>query len=484
VDIVAQYVNLRFIGAPRADIVSRTIFLEDSTSLSKSLQRKTFLDAANTWVCDDYFLDFRYIAETTENHLVIWDASISLLPLPPKIDLSFQVESAGFSVGQIQQSGMGKPALIELLSEAANGTVNLLNKCLILQSDCQPDLYSDMNHREKWFWNLQLLLSGSAKPQPTSEVMTAADNGFRSATPPFDGFGDLASWLGLREPGVSGGRPTLALGVGPPVGLVFEHCSLSQDQLHLTFHAHPKFDVTHFALALRVVPGIVHGARRQASKEVNWDEVRDGRREGIARIRVENAESVLLMIMVGNSTIQRQWILDPLKAPNSRLVATQHFDKDLRMLKQAVMESPDSAKFEMGIALLLFLLGFCPSLQVETDAPDLIVTTPLGKLVLVECTTRIADFASKVGKLVDRRGALSKHLNDTGHASRVISVLVCRLPRDQIAAQAEDLRNHKTVLLAREDLLSAFDRVRYSFDPDKELDVAVARLTNAIAPNT
>lgn len=180
--------------------------------------------------------------------------------------------------------------------------------------------------------------------------------------------------------------------------------------------------------------------------------------------------------MIGSSTVRRQWFLDPTKARNNRLLAIQHFDSDLRMVWRAVMESPDPAKFEKGVAALLFLLGFSPCVQIETDSPDLIVTTPGGRLAIVECTTRVSDFASKVGKLVDRRGALTKSLQASGHPAQVAAALVCRLPRDQIAAQADELRTHNMILVAGEDLAAGFEQVRFSNDPDRMLDQAQARL--------
>jgi hypothetical protein len=146
------------------------------------------------------------------------------------------------------------------------------------------------------------------------------------------------------------------------------------------------------------------------------------------------------------------------------------------MVRQAVLENADSAKFENGVAALLFLLGFSPSVQIETDSPDLVVATPFGRIALIECTTRIADFSAKVGKLVDRRGVLAKALHASKHPANVAAVLVCRLPRDQIAAQAEELRTHKVILLTREDLEAGFDRLRVQNDPDQMLDDAEAAL--------
>jgi hypothetical protein len=55
-------------------------------------------------------------------------------------------------------------------------------------------------------------------------------------------------------------------------------------------------------------------------------------------------------------------------------------------------------------------------------------------------------------------------------------VLVCRVPREQIAVQAEDLRSANVVLLSGESLSNAFDSVRFPGDPDALLDQAIKDL--------
>ena len=183
------------------------------------------------------------------------------------------------------------------------------------------------------------------------------------------------------------------------------------------------------------------------------------------------------MLMVGDSVVQRHWFPDPVKARNRRLLAVRHFDSELRMLRAAVLDTTDSDQFEQGIASLLFLLGFAPVVQIEKDSPDIVVATPGGQLGIVECTTRIADFSMKLGKLVDRRGALAKAMDGAGHPSDIVAVLVCRLPKDQIASVKDELRAQRVRLIAKEELVTALEYVLHPPDPDelvsqlrKELD--------------
>jgi hypothetical protein len=196
----------------------------------------------------------------------------------------------------------------------------------------------------------------------------------------------------------------------------------------------------------------------------------------MATLKLENADNVLVMLMLGSETVRRQWLTDPAKARNYRFLAVEHFDADLQKIREAVLKSTDARKFEQGVASLLFILGFSPSVQIETDSPDLIVSTPGGRLIIVECTTRIADVALKVGKLVDRRGSLEKALAESAHPGSVRAALVCRLPRDQIAAEDAYIKAQKVLLLSSDDLISSLNRVRHTVDLDQLFQTASANL--------
>ncbi|WP_395054659.1 hypothetical protein [Polaromonas sp.] len=125
---------------------------------------------------------------------------------------------------------------------------------------------------------------------------------------------------------------------------------------------------------------------------------------------------------------------------------------------------------------MLFLLGFSPAVQVESQAPDLIVATAGGKLALVECTLKIADFQNKLGKLVDRRNALLTALEANGQAIDVSAFLVCALPRAQVAVDEARLNQLRVILLCKDDLVQAFTQLRSPRDADEMLSTAAAKL--------
>lgn len=439
--------------------------------------RTNFLSAAEAWVCDDYALDVRFLAHANGDEYQIWNAAVALNPLRAEQDNSFQIETNGLLLGQIQTFSVKKKSLLELLSRAAEGGLALSGKRLVLPGGPSFDLYTETWHKDRLFSPLHLRVGGSrtwALPYTQSVVL---DNALRKAEIPFDGLSDAAGWLDLAPPHISSNSPSLNLYVGPPVNLVFGESLLADGLFQATLHAHPKFDVDGIGLAVRAVPGVGLAARRQIAGHIKWKRVKEGRRVGTVTVNLDHADSVLAILMIGTSTVSRQWFLDPAKARNNRYLALQHFDKDLRMVKQGLFEAPDQAKFELGVAALLFLLGFTPVVALETDSPDLVVTTPGGRLVVVECTTKISDFASKLGKLVHRRGALSEALGASGHPDQVSAALVCRLPRDQIAAQSHELVAQGILLLTREDLESGLERLRFPNNPDRMLDEATQHLS-------
>jgi hypothetical protein len=179
------------------------------------------------------------------------------------------------------------------------------------------------------------------------------------------------------------------------------------------------------------------------------------------------------MLLFGAQTVRRHWFIDPSKAPNVRYAAVQQFDPDLRMIKRGLFDDTDSNRFESAVAALLFLLGFAPSVQLESDSPDLVVATPLGRLVVVECTTRVADVATKIGKLVDRREALQRKLRADNAGAEVSAALVCRVPRDQIAAQADHLKAMRVALASAEDISAGLTRAWATSNPEEILDQAL-----------
>lgn len=442
------------------------------------LQKNAFLATAVEWICDDYALDIRYIAIPGVGGPSLINAAVGLYPMQSKVDNSFRIHTPNIWVGQIQRYPMKKSEIEQILRSATDGFIALPDMELQLSGNLPFDYYSEMTNTNRWFSELHLQISGGTASMPSSQSRLEMDNALRAAATPFDGIQDVMNWLGLDASALNGGRPVITVRVGPPVDLIFDRSKLSDDQLSLEFYAHPSFEIERLTLAIRGEPSSDLSGRTQQAQSISWQDSTDGKMVGTLKTSLSNVDSALTMLLIGQSTVRRQWFVDVAKARNRRWMATQHFDSDLQKVRNAVLEPVDSRRFEQGVASLLFLLGFSPVVLIETDAPDLIVTTPGGQLVLVECTTRIAEFSSKMGKLVDRRGSLSKALSNARHPSEIRAVLICATERDQIATPQDELQKQKVLLLTKEDLVASFDLVRHQSDPDALLSGAFEKLSS------
>ena len=444
--------------------------------MNRQTTRDQFLKSADEWICDSYSLGVHYLATVEQSSINIIDASFFLYPLPPERIDNFAIKAGNLLAGREVFPALKKVDIIDRLSKAVNGILDVHGLQLTLQNSAELDYYSEIPSRDTGFSDLHLMVSGSRLPTVASSESGTTENELRLAIPPFDGMSDLCSWLQLSDARTNGQTQSISLRVGPPVDIDFDETKVHENNLQLTLSAHPKFDTSRLVLAIREFPGKGIETRKQASDLISWKRNSKGRRSGVLNLELVNANSVLAMLMVSGRTVRRRWFDDPDKAVNSRYVATQLLDKDLKQLKLALLESTDSGRFEQGVASLLYLLGFSSAIQVETQAPDIIVTTPGGKLAIVECTTKISDFQNKLGKLVDRRNALMPKLEGTGHNLQVGAFLACGLPKAQIAVEERLLAQHQVTLLSRDDIGLAFDQLRTPISPDEMLDQAAARL--------
>lgn len=445
--------------------------------------KSNFLNAMDSWICEEYCVDIRYVALISPNGYHIWRCSIAVTPISANTNNSFCIEQERVLVGQSQRNKIGKQELCRIIQDAADGRLEIENRVLTLSGDPEFHYTTEMVYRDRWYYNLHLGINGKSVQLPSQVEWLEIDNSLRASSPPFDGLEDVFGWFGFDSAQSMGSRSSdINIWIMPPVDIIYDQCNLVGDELTICLHAHPDFDTNRMRLAIRTVPGISVNSRMQVANQIKWNLDKD-LKKGVIQTKLEKADSVLSMLMVGSDTVRKQWFVDSGKARNNRYLVVQHFDKELKMAKKAVLESQDQNRFETGIALLLFLLGFTPAVQIETDSPDIVVSTPGGKILIVERTNRISDFATKVGKLVDRRGDLSKALSASGHHSQVYAVLVCKVPKDQIPATGFGLNEQNIILINGDDLERAFDRVRADSDPDALVDEAIKELEqNATMP--
>jgi hypothetical protein len=321
-------------------------------------------------------------------------------------------------------------------------------------------------------------------PDPAPIDYAALNHALRHASPPFDGLEDLLNWLDLRTDFDASSESKLRLHVATPADVSLDDTSVENGVLNLTIAAHPKCDVATLSVAVRGAPGKGITTRQQVADNIKWEEPNEMKRIGKARIELTDADAALVMLSVGAHYVRRHWFVDPVRSTNERLLATRLFDGNLKMLRRYLLEEQNQDKFELAVAALLFLSGFAPAIQCETEASDIVVVTPGGRIALVECTLKISDFNTKLGKLVHRREALAQALSTSGRVVQVLSVLACQASRAQIAPDDIELAHKGILVVARESLEQHLNTgLHFPNDADKMYVEYQARLAQLATPS-
>jgi hypothetical protein len=435
-----------------------------------------FFKSTRDWICSSYSLSVQYLAVSDQGIFKILDASVFANPLPPINPSTFNITAGNLMAGQEVYPELSKVEILKRLAKAAVGEIEVHGLKLKLASQNPLGFYSETPSRETWFSELHMMVTGAQINGISSNEVANNDAALRSVEPPFDGLFDLCNWLNLKDARATGQASAINLRISPPVDFNFGASTLQDNNFNLALYAHPKFDTKKLNLATKEFPGRGIESRKQVNSFIKWNGIKEGKRSGVLKLKTMNADSLLAMLNIGDRTIRRQWFIDPTKAVNSRYVATQLFDKDLKQLNQSILDATDSNRFEQGIALLLYVMGFSAAVQLETNSPDILVSTPNGTIAVVECTLKISDFQSKVGKLAGRRNALITSLESTRHSVRVDAFLICGKPKEGIAIDTNLLINHKITLLSKEDIQELLSQLRVPKNPDEILDRAAARL--------
>ena len=441
-----------------------------------------FKSAANEWLCDPYSVEIRYLAIREADVNILLSCSINFWPIKFATQKSLAVVANNLIAGQEQFNDMSLDKIELLINNLEHGNLVLNNITLSLIANDSLNFYTEMISNDRWFCDAHLLVLGEHINPISNIEMVKINSSLRQGKLPFDGLNDLVTYLNLPDPFSSQRQPQIEIRISPPTDIRTEESSLSKGKFNLILHAHPKLNTKNISLAFRTFPDTLT-SRKQVSSQIKWKSKKDGLQVGKLAIRAAKVFAVQAILMVGSNTIRRQFFDDILKVPNRRLFAISAFDKDLKMLKQALSETHPS-NFEKAVSSLAYILGFSGGVINETDAPDIILSTPNENLVVIECTTRIADFNTKLGKLVNRKNSLIALLEKSGDSRKVYGYLVCGLPKNQIAYDEINSARHKVTLLTKESLDELLNQLKFPQDLEKLLSNDEKILENLLLQNT
>lgn len=429
-----------------------------------------FKSASSQWLCDPYSVEIRYVArKVSESTGSILSCYVAFYPIVwPKPD-KVRVSTSQIIAGRERLSNVSLNVLKEILERLENGKLSLDNLELTLESKSSLSYFSEMISNDRWFCDAHLLTLGDALDLFNTVEIAKINSELRLGQLPFDGTHDLFDYFSLQDCISTYKQPQIEIRISPPIDLISNQCHTSNGKFNLTLNAHPSLKIKNVSLAIRTftAPNQSLPLRKQVAENINWLQEND-RQIGTLEIDVEKAFTSQAILMLGTNTIRREFFEDIAKVPNRRLFTLSFFDKELKRLKLALYGS-DSDQFEKAVNSLAYLLGFSGCLMNETNAPDIILSSPDENLVIIECTTKISDFSSKLGKLVDRKNSLMKELHDLGDPRKVYSYLVCGLPKDQITINERELATYKVTLITQESINDLLNKLKFPQNLEKLL---------------
>lgn len=194
---------------------------------------------------------------------------------------------------------------------------------------------------------------------------------------------------------------------------------------------------------------------------------------GRGRLEIPAGASIKCFAAYGGVGQHEGWIGDPGLFPNWKRTSYECADRGCEVLRDFLFEErrsrKDSRDFEVGVSSLLWMMGF-GVLPLRTgrmqDNPDLLLSTPGGRIVLVECTTDVIDKDDKLAKLHARARSMAEQLEKTGSGHvELLPVLVTSLQSSAVM-DIEKAAKFGIAVMVKEDLQSALDRSIFPQDPD------------------
>lgn len=221
-----------------------------------------------------------------------------------------------------------------------------------------------------------------------------------------------------------------------------------------------------------VVKGEVVDRGRLSGNAFSWKKL-EANWVGTYQLPVPNGAVLQCFAAYSGHIQHRGWIADPDTFPNALRVIHHAFDNDLQVIRMYLLDEKHHQKhsrdFELGIANLLFLLGFSINPLIGKpleDGPDIIATTKNGNIVLIECTTGQINKDGKLGKLIDRSEIVKTHLKNAAYEHlRLLPVIISPRPRSALA-EIELAKQHGILVLTQEDISMALERTLTPQDSD------------------
>jgi len=194
---------------------------------------------------------------------------------------------------------------------------------------------------------------------------------------------------------------------------------------------------------------------------------------GTCRIPVGDAPSLQAFLSYDRFCLHQRWVKDPQKYLNPRQAVHQVFDKDMRFLESALLnsESRNAKEFEDAVSTLFYLLGFLVvnygRITKLREGPDIIAISPAGNIEVIECT--VGPPNEKKYEYLNRRTMLIKEkLISAGYGDLQIQPAIATpWLRDKVGANLTAAGERSIAVICGEEITKLLAQVNLPPNPEK-----------------
>lgn len=448
------------------------------TVIGRGDYAEDFVKGYECWKSSVASLSVQCFAIKKEEGWILSKAQIFLGPVKFNTEEEELIKTKSVFAANVQKNIHGHE-LDNFILDFLKGAFRICDEVLRFPNLKDVSFYSRRNDYEAIVFDKVLeIRSTSRKVSLYDDVpLYQINNELRANQIPYDGLSDLLRHLNFKDTRYTTDCEAELTMFAP---LAVSKCEIEASGVTLNFVSHTDLLVEEISV------GLVVRNDKQALKRVNitdqiqWEKNGDNL-IGLVVLKWECITAVQVLLNFAGESVLRSVFINEKNRPNPRLSKYLAFDPDLRQLKSAIgSRSRDSDSLEKALAVLAWLYGFSPSPIMETDAPDLVIESQAGGIVLVEATTSVRDIRAKAGKLVDRRFHLIDRLALEPFNHRVLAVLAVNLPKEQIANDMEYFVKNKVLLLTGEDLNGALEDLNFPKKPDEIIDEAIKKLREPV----
>jgi len=210
--------------------------------------------------------------------------------------------------------------------------------------------------------------------------------------------------------------------------------------------------------------------------KLDWTD-REDSQVGVGEVEIPQAAHVHSIASYNGIAQHFGWIADRANAQNSRRAAYEATDPGLMQLQNMLQNLNEKVRnardLELVVSWLLWMLGFNPihlgTHSSTQDAADVVVVaTPAGHLILVECTTGILK-TQKLSLLYDRAQAVRAKLQSSGnqHLRAIAAIVTTKSKSDLGDADIEFAEKQGILVITAADLDKALIQTSFFYDADQ-----------------